>query len=129
MRKFAYIPSILIAGAIVFLSSMPKPPVSLDLFIFQDKLAHLVAYFTLSFSVIFGIYYNSKKIPYKKILVITFIIVALFGASDEYHQSYVPGRDASFWDWAFDVIGAVLAAVLYKRINQKIVNLYKRIRN
>jgi VanZ family protein len=32
----------------------------------------------------------------------------LYGAVDEWHQSYVPGRDVSVADWAADILGVVL---------------------
>lgn len=35
----------------------------------------------------------------------------VYGALDEWHQSYVPGRDCSGWDMASDVLGAFLAAL------------------
>lgn len=41
---------------------------------------------------------------------------ALYGASDEWHQSFVAGRDASFFDWLADLFGALLLTLtLYKR--------------
>jgi hypothetical protein len=40
-----------------------------------------------------------------------FAIAVLYGATDEWHQSYVPGRTASLADWATDAIGA--AGVLW----------------
>jgi hypothetical protein len=45
-----------------------------------------------------------------------FAIAVLYGATDEWHQSHVPGRTASLADWVTDVIGAagslwILAAV------------------
>ena len=34
-----------------------------------------------------------------------------YGFTDELHQAVVPGRDASFADLGFDVVGAVLGVV------------------
>lgn len=37
-------------------------------------------------------------------------IAVAYGASDEYHQSFVPGRTPDLDDWAADVAGAAAAA-------------------
>lgn len=37
---------------------------------------------------------------------------ALYGASDEFHQRFVPGRTAAIDDWVADVAGAGVAALL-----------------
>lgn len=40
----------------------------------------------------------------------------LYGVSDEWHQSFVAGRDASVFDWLADTAGAILlVSLLYKR--------------
>jgi VanZ family protein len=38
------------------------------------------------------------------------VIAAAYGATDEWHQSLVPGRTADRFDWAADAIGAILGA-------------------
>jgi VanZ family protein len=40
-------------------------------------------------------------------------IASLFGATDEWHQSFVPGREADVMDWLADTSGAGLAIGLY----------------
>jgi VanZ family protein len=41
------------------------------------------------------------------------LIVSGFGASDEWHQSFVPGRSSDVMDWIADTLGAGLAVTLY----------------
>jgi VanZ family protein len=43
------------------------------------------------------------------------VVTSAFGASDEWHQSFVPGRSAEVADWVADTAGAACAAVLYVR--------------
>jgi VanZ family protein len=39
-------------------------------------------------------------------------IASVYGITDEFHQSFVPGRDANIWDWLADTIGACIGAGL-----------------
>lgn len=41
------------------------------------------------------------------------LVVAAFGATDEWHQSFVPGRSTELLDWVADALGAALAVTLY----------------
>ncbi len=41
------------------------------------------------------------------------LAVSLFGVSDEWHQSFTPGRSVEVADWAADTLGAALAVTLY----------------
>jgi VanZ family protein len=43
------------------------------------------------------------------------VLAALYAASDEWHQSFVPSRTASVWDVLIDTTGATLAQVLFFR--------------
>jgi VanZ family protein len=43
------------------------------------------------------------------------LAVSLFGATDEWHQSFTPGRMMDWTDWVADTAGALVAAVAYTR--------------
>jgi VanZ family protein len=42
-------------------------------------------------------------------------LASLFGISDEFHQSFTPGRSVELFDWAMDTSGAALAVFVYAR--------------
>ena len=48
--------------------------------------------------------------------VLAVVLSVVYGVSDEYHQSFVPGRTATAWDVAKDAVGAVMGAWLYARV-------------
>lgn len=52
-------------------------------------------------------------------------ITSLYGFMDEIHQSFVPGRYCSLWDWVADTSGAILGAVLYITFTRLIQNRKK----
>jgi VanZ family protein len=41
------------------------------------------------------------------------LAVSFFGFTDEWHQSFVPGRSSDVWDWVADTSGAAVAVLLY----------------
>jgi VanZ family protein len=41
------------------------------------------------------------------------LAVSAFGATDEWHQSFVPGRSTELADWLADTLGAATAVALY----------------
>lgn len=51
---------------------------------------------------------------------------ALFGASDEIHQAFIPGRDCDFGDFLFDV-GGTAAAILLIALIRRVIDLQVRI--
>ncbi len=52
-------------------------------------------------------------------LVVVWIVVVLYAAFDEWSQTPV-GRDASFWDWTADALGALFALVLFAWVRGRI---------
>ncbi|MFT3870106.1 MAG: VanZ family protein [Nibricoccus sp.] len=43
------------------------------------------------------------------------VLTACYGISDEFHQSFTPGRSVELADWLVDTAGAMLAVTLYAR--------------
>jgi VanZ family protein len=56
---------------------------------------------------------NGEPSPMR--LALALAACALYAISDEWHQGFVPGRDASLFDVMVDVIGAVAGSMVYRR--------------
>jgi len=121
IKKFLslWLPVILWASLIFFLSSKPTKVVSG--FVWWDfiikKTAHIVEY-AIFYFLIFRAVNNLElrihnlqcKINNKKInWLIPFFMLILYAASDEYHQSFIPGSTAKVRDVGFDLFGGILS--------------------
>lgn len=96
-------------GLIFWLSSrstLPEP----DLFSNQDKLEHMAAYGILTW-LLAGAFANWRTGSHSFLRMVLVTLFAIFyGISDEWHQSFVPGRDASSWDVLADGMGALIVS-------------------
>ena len=117
-------PPLLYMALIFVISSLEQPPLPMPKFewLTIDKLYHFVEYVILSVLLAMA-FVNAppKWLPANWIWVVAALISILYGASDELHQMFVPGRFATIADWVSDVIGSV-AGVLgvylyYKKRN------------
>mgnify|MGYP000099782067 CR=1 FL=1 len=57
---------------------------------------------------------QGKRIT-KQELIITLIVVALYGAGDEFHQRFTPGRSSEGIAVLFDVAGGALGVWVWQR--------------
>lgn len=75
----------------------------------DDKFAHFGAYGLLGTLVcrVRGAGWRSAGV--------SLLLVSAYGASDEWHQSFVPGRMSDSADWVADTLGAALAIGLYSQ--------------
>lgn len=96
-------------GIIFFFSSLPT--VETSTFYFWDfvfkKSAHFIEYFILS-TLIYRALINYDMDAKKSMFVAVFVSV-LYAMTDEYHQSFVPGRGPAVRDVFIDTFGAVTA--------------------
>lgn len=104
--------SIGIAVAIFFLSAQSKLPISPSVsFQGLDKLLHACAFGNLAFALSFWFPVDAWFAKPLKYGMLVWCLAACYGISDEVHQIFVLGRDASIYDWFADCTGAVLAVV------------------
>jgi VanZ family protein len=64
-----------------------------------------------------------KKELKSRAIWITIILGTLYGLGDEWHQAFVPGREASLWDALFDSLGVLTAAGTYRMLTERIRSL------
>ena len=113
MRRFwIWTPPWLIAVAIVWLSSQTQYPGGISLPAPLDKVAHASVFGVLAYCFELALRRTRHDLPMYRRQLWIFLAVALFGLSDEWHQSFVPGRDSSAFDWLADALGAALGLAL-----------------
>ena len=73
------------------------------------KCGHIIEYFILGLLLFRAFRGNSKESRIRYWAFSSIIVVILYAASDEFHQSFVSTRTASVIDVVFDTTGGILA--------------------
>ena len=73
-----------------------------------DKVAHFALFGLLATLVV------RSGFPPRRAWVAV-LLVSAFGLTDEWHQSFTPGRMVEVADWVADTLGAITAVALYVR--------------
>lgn len=104
-----WLPVVVWSLVIFYLSSLPTAPIAKVYwreFIIK-KSAHVFEY-----AIYATLMYRALKesgVEKKEAGVYSIILAVIYGMSDEFHQSFTPGRDPRLRDVVFDTIGASLA--------------------
>jgi VanZ family protein len=91
------------------LSAAPGTNPEPYLFHGEDKVAHVLLYLPLGIAVARGAVRSSLTGPWW----VPPAVGLLYAASDEWHQTFVPGRDANLGDLAADTLGFLLGYTLF----------------
>ena len=114
-RIISIIFTILIASEIFFFSSLSGPPGAR--FPIISIAYHFIVFFLFAFFFLASIK-NRGKIKLKY-LIITIITSVLYALSDEFHQSFISGRDAGIKDILTDSAGIFSSILIYIFMNKK----------
>jgi len=94
---------------IFLLSGQPEPALAR---LTWDKLLHAGAYALFGLLCLRATHGGFKSLRRPR-AVVALILCIGYGAFDEWHQSFVPGRDPSVLDWVADLVGSGLALWIY----------------
>jgi VanZ family protein len=108
---WAFVPALAYAAIIFALSAQSDPlPFLPPEVLSQDKLLHAAEYALLGGLLVPAL--RAAGLRPRVALLAAVIIASVFGATDEFHQSFVPGRNADVADWVADTLGAAVGAVI-----------------
>ena len=113
---------ILVMGTIFFLSHQPGDTIGIDGFPGMDKLAHGLAYGVLALTVLLAAEREQRQRWPVGVALLAVAVCLCYGLSDEFHQSFIPGRFVSAADIVADVVGGGVAVscwlILRKRLKK-----------
>jgi VanZ family protein len=102
----------LVAQALTLLHITVSPRTFHILDVLLRKTAHITEYGILA-SLVYGSFAEQQPFRWRLRQAIWCIgIVGLYSLTDELHQRYVPGRNASLLDCGIDVAGAAIALII-----------------
>ena len=114
LRLLAWAPPLALMALIFALSSQPDPSPELTRAL-SDKVLHALAYGTLAALLYPAL--RTSGLAGRRAALLAAGLAALYGASDEWHQSFVPGRSSEVLDWVADVAGAAAGALCAARLS------------
>ena len=107
-RPALLVPVVLYMAAIFYVSSLPQAPLPAGV---GDKPTHALAYLILGVLVARALGGGLPvRLTWATILLALAITIG-YGASDELHQRFVPGRSADLMDLYADALGACIGTI------------------
>ena len=108
-RVGLWLPPLVYMAVIFYLSSQsnPLPEVTARVW---DKVLHTVEYAALA--VLLGRALLGEGLGVLTAFAAAALLAAAYGATDEYHQLFVPRRTGDLHDWMADAAGACLGAMV-----------------
>lgn len=113
------IPFVLYAALIYIVSSisrLPTPDLGLT---FADKLIHVIEYGLFCYFGLRAMRNPPLELSLRLAYPLATAVTVVYAALDEYHQSFVPGRNADVIDLLADSFGALVALLLYHIVKER----------
>lgn len=102
----------LVWAALIFtLSSIPDLGGSTSVVRYQDKIAHFGIFGILGFLMTRAVVFGRREAGWRSVLA-GLLVIAIYAALDEFHQSFVPGRSVEVTDFLADCLGAGVFSII-----------------
>ncbi len=78
------------------------------------KAAHLTEYAILAYLAVRAFRTSPQVVLRRRWFLVSSILIIIYALVDEYHQSFVPSRTASFFDSMIDITGGLTVLILLR---------------
>lgn len=118
-QALKYWKTIVIGGAILYLSLIKEPVIPLPDISAADKWSHMLAYIALSGTWMGELLADKGKSRLMQLWLLALILPVVFGGVIEVLQYFDPPRSAEWLDWLADILGSFIGApIAYLLWNQ-----------
>ncbi len=113
-KKIFYWAAAITYALIIFLLSSLSGSQTDRFYLFKnsDKVIHIMVYSVLCLLLNRAFFFTFKNSVKRYVPIIAIFISIVYAITDEFHQSFVPGRYASMDDIFADGIGAVISQII-----------------
>jgi len=111
-KSLRWLPALVWAGGIFAVSAMSAPPKIGPEFPLKDKAIHWTLFCILGWLIARALR-RTHNLSLPKTFVLAILLASAYGASDEFHQRFVPNRTCDVMDWLADTLGASAAAAAF----------------
>ena len=112
-----WLPAVLYAGMIFYMSAQSHPEEQLPSFVLKDisdKVLHAVEYAGLAVLCYRAFRWTAGPSVARQAFVLAIVTASIYGVTDEVHQFFVPFRESSWLDWLADTAGATVGALSWR---------------
>jgi len=117
---FKRITAIVFFILIILGSSIPGGKIPYVFQLTPDKLIHCVEYMIMGFLIVRWVAAEFSSSSWAKVILLTLVIGALCGMTDELYQHLTPNRTPDFYDWCLDFTGVGLSIPAFSFWRKKI---------
>ncbi|PHX97762.1 MAG: hypothetical protein CK531_01585 [Gemmatimonadetes bacterium] len=117
MMRGRWIAPVLWALLIETLTSWPNVPSASTGHGF-DKVVHFGLYAVFAFLVVRA---AQPAVPGWRVMGVVLVVLCVWAALDEWHQTWIPGRGAEVADWAADATGVVVGLLIRRLRSQRVM--------
>ena len=120
-RLFRWGPALLIMGLIYIVSSTPGSDIpgfgAMDFL--AKKGGHLVGYALLGAAYFHGLTWRRNRS--RALMLAAGVLAILYAVSDEWHQSFTPGRNPALSDICIDTAGGFLGIICLDYVRKRLI--------